>query len=288
MFVTYTSPAISTYCYEKLLRPRYNIVQVEKLRNKANTWAEKRTNGLIKEFISPSDELGGPLFLANALHFKAVWDKQFEKPWTKDDDFHLLDGRTIKVPFMFGERNWAEYYGSYEDFKVIKLPYLGDEVNRAHYSMYIYLPHKYNGLQDMIKKFNSDRNILLKDPQLKLTDITTLMIPKWQFSYGLDASESIQNLGLTMPFLYPDANFTGIIDPKELYIRRIFHKSCISVNEEGTEGAAVSAADLYAGCSMYEPPKTYFVADHPFMFMIKERSSGAVIFTGAVLNPLSD
>ncbi|XP_060669185.1 serpin-Z1 [Ziziphus jujuba] len=127
----------------------------------------------------------------------------------------------------------------------------------------------------------------------KLEDmlVTEIWIPKWKFSYGLDMVKLVKKLGLTLPFNYPDADFTEAMDSpdaEEIFISKMLHKACISVNEEGTEGASIVSCDENLGCSMYPPPEIQFVADHPFMFMIKEKGSGAVIFTGAVLNPLSD
>nr|XP_048318030.1 serpin-ZXA-like [Ziziphus jujuba var. spinosa] len=207
---------------------RINFDQQEKVKNEVNSWADEKTKGLVKGFLPPTSKLKGPLFFANALYFKAAWLDQFVASSTRDEDFHLLDGKTIGAPF---------------DFK----------------------------LEDML--------------------VTEIWIPKWKFSYGLDMVKLVKKLGLTLPFNYPDADFTEAMDSpdaEEIFISKMLHKACISVNEEGTEGASIVSCDENLGCSMYPPPEIQFVADHPFMFMIKEKGSGAVIFTGAVLNPLSD
>lgn len=115
-----------------------------------------------------------------------------------------------------------------------------------------------------------------------------MWIPKWKFSYDFDAQVLMENLGLTLPFSTTDADLTEMIDSPigdNLYIQRLLQRSCIEVNEKGAEAAAVTLIGY--GCAPTPPRKANFVAEHPFMFMIRETISGAVIFTGAVLDPNS-
>lgn len=258
-----------------------------------NSWAEKNTNGLIEEIVPSTQKLEGPLFLANALHFKAAWIHKFKPSMTRDEDFHLPDGKTIRVPFMSARRQRCSYYESPNNFKAIRLHYIGDIVGkmRRDFCMDIILPHRRDGLRDMIESFESEPELLHPgDSEFETRTITDMLIPKWKFSYESEPDDALKTLGLTLPFEYLAADFTDmIVDSslaEELHVRKILHKACISVNEEGTEGAAVSSVAFY-GSSPYEPPEANFVADHPFMFVVKEGQSGAVIFVGVVLNPLS-
>ena len=258
-----------------------------------NSWAKYNTKGMIREFLSPNiTKLKGPLLLANAVHFKAAWAEPFKASMTRNEDFHLLDGKTsVGVPFMI-ETSRREYYGSFEDFKVVRLfcrQNVGNSLKKQ-FCMDIILPHKRDGLQDVIEKFNSNPKMLQEDFKLHRKRVDELWIPKWKFSYELDVTELVTNLGLTLPFSLRDADFTEMIDsPNDgdrFYMRNIFQKSIIDVNEEGAEAAAVTCAGVVS-CAMPPSELITFVADHPFLFMIKETVSGAVIFTGAVLNPLS-
>ncbi|KAH7516729.1 serpin-ZXA [Ziziphus jujuba] len=269
--------------------------EAEKLKNEVNSWAEKNTNGLIKDFLSPPTQLFPPFFLANALYFKATWKDQFDAALTRDKNFHLLDGKTIEVPFMVQKQRMTQSYGSFKDFKVIRLYYnQGDDYRYMHERMCmdIILPHKKDGLQDLLHKFNSyDAKNLLHNFDLQPMEFSKIWIPKWKFSYGLDPTDLMKKLGLTLPFHYPVADFTNMMDSPsgdEIFIKSMLQKSFIEVNEEGTEAAAVTAVFGCFGSSPCSPPRVEFVADHPFMFMIREEVSGAVIFTGAVLNPLSE
>ncbi|XP_015866454.3 serpin-ZX-like [Ziziphus jujuba] len=273
---------------------RINFDQQEKVKNEVNSWAEEKRKGLMKGFLPPTSKLKGPLFFANALYFKAAWLDQFVASSTRDEDFHHLDGKTIRAPFMTQIEESMKMCGSFEDFKVIRLNYNTGRCysnNFPRFCMDIILPERKNGLQDLLEKFNSDTKLLLQDFKLEDMLVTEMWIPKWKFSYGLDMVKLVKKLGLTMPFNYPDVDFTEAMDSPdadEIFISKMLHKACISVNEEGTEGASIVSCNENLGCSMYPPPEIQFVADHPFMFMIKEKGSGAVIFTGAVLNPLSD
>ncbi|KAJ4828564.1 hypothetical protein Tsubulata_020291 [Turnera subulata] len=210
--------------------------------------------------------------------------------------FHLLDGGTIWVPFLFGNHRY-EYYGSFETFKVLRLPYgTGNDVDKR-FSMYIFLPNRSNGLQDMIQEFNSDPGLFHKRTKLEKVDIAWLRIPKFKFSNTFTLSETMKELGLTLPFQMGGGP-TGMVDwelvncPNAQYMLKIsfiIQKSFIEVNEDGTEAAACDESDDDMGYFLEELPKPkplHFVADHPFMFMIKEDMSDTVFFTGAVLNPL--
>ncbi|KAF3441486.1 hypothetical protein FNV43_RR15400 [Rhamnella rubrinervis] len=283
--------------FTKLVRNVYktearsvNFNEVEALIEKLNSWAKYNTKGMISEFLPPTVKiLQPPLLLANAIHFKAAWEKPFKASETRNEDFHLLDRKTsVSVPFMV-ETSRREYYGSFEDFKVIRLFCRGNTL-RKQFCMDIILPHKRDGLQDVIEKFNSNPKLLQEDFELDTKRVDELWIPKWKFSNDLVATELMKELGLTLPFSFPDADITEMIESPLsdlLYIKEIFQRSVIEVNEEGAAAAAVTCAMLYYGCARSPPERITFIADHPFMFMIKEIVSGAVIFTGAVLNPLS-
>ncbi|KAJ4828561.1 hypothetical protein Tsubulata_020286 [Turnera subulata] len=273
------------------------VIGAKQVEKEINLWAETETNGLIKELIEPGRLCGKPeptFVLANALYFKGAWDDPFE-PSSSDMNFHLLDGGTIRVPFLSGYHRY-EYYGSFETFKVLRLPYgTGNDLDKR-FSMYIFLPNRSNGLQDMIQEFNSDPGLFHKRTKLEKVDIAWLRIPKFKFSNTFTLSETMKELGLTLPFQMGGGP-TGMVDwervncPNAQYmlkISMIIQKSFIEVNEDGTEAAACDEDDDM-GFSLEPLPKPkplYFDADHPFMFMIKEDISDIVFFTGAVLNPL--
>ena len=225
------------------------------------------------------------------LYFKAAWKTPFRASNTLDDeDFHLLNGQITKAPFMT-MRDESHSFGSFEDFKLLRLPYQrGQSTEKRCFSMYIFLPHARDGLKDLVAKFNSDSAALHpKNFPLNTEELSRVWMPKVKFSYDFEAQELMKAKTLTLPFDPYNADFSNMVEsPVNIYIGSIIHKAFVEVNEEGTEAAAVTVARMRFGCAlgMVERPKPSFVADHPFMFMIIEDSSKLVVFTGAVLNPL--
>ncbi|PON81517.1 Serpin family [Trema orientale] len=265
------------------------ITQAQQVKDEINSWVENETKGLIKDLLSPDVTLGPPLCLVNALYFKGAWEHAFDASATRDRDFHLLNGETTKVPFMISQDVYRSF-ASFDDYKVLKLPYQrGHQCTDKQFSMYFFLPHRRDGLQDMMEKFNSDTTMLQPNRfHLREVKLSHLRIPKLKFSYYVDAKELLQDRGLTLPFDPFGADFTDMVNGFLVYIDCMLHKSCIEVNEEGTEAAAVTFSGMLSGAArVYKPPppRPSFVADHPFMFMVVEEFSELVVFTGAVLNP---
>nr|XP_011460895.1 PREDICTED: serpin-ZX-like [Fragaria vesca subsp. vesca] len=257
-----------------------------------NSWAEKETNGLIKDIL-PADVVNSKtvLILANALYFKAYWAEKFSPSNTEKNDFYLLNGGSVEaVPFMRGYGCW--YIGVFEGFKVLKLAYRNQGVHPRCFSMYFYLPDARDGLPALVEKVCSGSGFLDSHvPHSKLR-VGKMLIPKFKISSGFEASKVLAGLGLVLPFVYDvkGGNVTEMVESpagEDPYVKAIFHKSCIEIDEDGTEASAVTVSVLYgSGGGPPPPPEVDFVADHPFMFLIKEDSTGAVLFMGHVLNPL--
>ena len=257
-----------------------------------NLWAKNATKGLIEKVLPPDTIDHKTVFiLANALYFKGAWLNAFDAKLTRHKYFYPHDGDPIQVPFMNGDTQEKHFYGCFKDFKVIKIPYHGGQGNRQ-FSMYVFLPTMIDGLQDLIQEFNSTPKLLDNCFKLKEVCLSKKLIPKFKFSYEFEASEIIKHLELTLPFDKMVADFTEMIDysleSDKVFVSKIFQKSCIEVNEEGTEAAAVTSC--VSACTFYSvstpPPRPSFVANHPFIFMVREEISEIIFFVGVVLNPL--
>ncbi|XP_060960581.1 serpin-ZXA-like [Cannabis sativa] len=221
--------------------------------------------------------------ILNVLYFKGLWKVPFMASNTADEKFHILNGETIKVPFL---KSFYVYhsYASLDDFKVLKLRYervVGDDGKPLQFSMYLLLPHDTYGLQDMVEKFNLDPKLLAPkslNNHLRKVKLSRVSIPKMKFSYDVDAMELLEEKGLTLPFTEGEADFSKMVyshlESNNVFIGTMLHKSCIEVNEEGTKATSATSLrfEIEAECDSDSspPPLPTFDADHPFMFMIVE------------------
>nr|CAD1841373.1 unnamed protein product [Ananas comosus var. bracteatus] len=252
--------------------------------DQVNSWIETATAGLIKDLLPQgSVNQNTRLVLSNALYFKGAWTEKFDASETKDDEFHLLDGSLVQAPFMTSRKK--QFISSYDNFKVLKLPYKqGDD--KRQFSMYIFLPEANDGLWNLTEKLGSDPEFLNRHLPKQKVSVGKFKIPKFKISFGFEASQTLKAMGLTLPFS-AGADLTEMVDSpvgRDLYVSSIHHKSFIEVNEEGTEAAAASAEVVMMRSLVRETPD--FVADHPFAFLIREDMTGVVLFIGHVLNPL--
>ncbi|XP_008220716.1 PREDICTED: serpin-ZX [Prunus mume] len=249
-----------------------------------NSWAEKETSGLIKEILPPgSVDSSTRLIFANALYFKGAWNEKFDASTTKQHDFHLLDGSTVKAPFMTSEKK--QFVSSYDGFTVLGLPYKQGE-DKRRFSMHVFLPEAKDGLPSLVEKLGSESGFLDRHLPKQQVEVGDFKLPKFKISFGFEASNVLKGLGVVLPF--SGGGLTGMVDSpvgQNLFVSSIFHKSFIEVNEEGTEAAASSAGVIKLRGL---PITTDFVADHPFLFLIREELTGTVMFIGHVLNPLPD
>lgn len=248
-----------------------------------NKWAANETRGKIEEFLSPdSVDENTRLILANALYFKGTWQKEFDSSATKEGTFNLLNGESVQVPMMTTKKN--QFIKIVDDCKILHLPYFQGQDNRS-FSMYIILPNDISGLPELERKLDLNflENHLSQGSEVK---VRSFQLPSFKVSSSVNATEIVKKMGLVLPFT-DDANFDDMVESVSghLFISDVFHKSFVEVNEEGTEAAATTALKIRKSCAIMYPIED-FIADHPFMFLIKEDKTGAMFFVGHVLNPL--
>jgi serpin B len=126
---------------------------------------------------------------------------------------------------------------------------------------------------------------LEKHIPMRTIPVGQFKVPKFKISFGFEASDLLRGLGLQLP-LSEEADLSELVDSplgQNLRVSSIFHKSFVEVNEEGTEAAAATTIKIML--MSYRPPVD-FVADHPFLFLIREDTTGVVLFVGHVVNPL--
>ncbi|XP_058198539.1 serpin-ZX-like [Rhododendron vialii] len=266
------------------------ILTAEEVVKKANLWAEDASKGLITNLL----QLGSlspytAIILANGIYFKGIWthERRFDASLTEEGNFYLLTGDTISIPFMTSRRE-RYHYRSFDGFKVLKIPYQSAKLDRKFF-MYFFLPHEKFGLQNLLEELCSDSGSSKQDYyNLSEESLDQVWIPKFEFSYGFDVSLTMKEMGMMFPCLENPEDLSEMIKiPKGIpfFPSVMIQKVVITVDEKGTEAAVVTRKQLPVMAARCPPPKPSFIADHPFMFMIKEEMSGLVFFKGAVLNP---
>ena len=260
----------------------------EQVAARINEWASRNTDGFIDNILSASEiSEDAVAYIMNALYFKAKWaggeyDPMFESDATRPEDFHLSDGSTIKVDMMRNMR-WHQY-AEMDGYKVLAIPYAGYK-----YYMYILLPDEndINGLigklkttswSDILSKMKSDAEVYIR-------------IPKFEIENKYNLNDALHALGVTRPFQSGMAEFDMMFQPKQpkyyYWIEKVIQKARIKVSEKGTEAGAVTIVEMdgVAEAPGDEPKKVYFYADHPFVFVIGEKTSGTILFEGVCTRP---
>ncbi|PWA66001.1 serpin-ZX [Artemisia annua] len=281
---------ISTFKFRKIIHTVIpeNVLPMEnnapKAVRKINAWADKKTKGLIPNVVTKNDlTVEEDLVFANALYFKGIWSNPFKANMAKEKKFKLINGETVLAPFM---TNYDKFhYGSFSGYSMLEIPYESKEQSKL--SMYIFLPDRKDGLQDLLQVFHSDNTLFYGDFNLERRKLDEVWIPKFKITYKFEAHDVMEEMGLILPFDPNNKEITEIVGER-IYVSKVLQKSFIEVDERGTEAAAVSLMFMERGCPRppTPPPPASFVADHPFMFMIREDASRAVFFIGVVLNPV--
>jgi len=250
-----------------------------------NLWVEHKTRKKIPMLI-PLDSLGAEtrLVLVNAVYFKGMWVLQFRRTDTGDERFHLEGGGTVRAPLMYqhGEVRYLQAAG----YQAVDLIYQGGEL-----SMLVFLPDRRDGLGNLERTLSPQ---ILHDCMERMNRREVkLFLPRFKITWGtVNLHDELTALGMTLPFNRSQADFSGINGhqpPNEeaLFVSAVFHKAFVEVNEEGTEAAATAVhAVARPALRLFKPPPIpIFLADHPFLFAIRDRKSGAILFLGRVADP---
>ncbi|KAL5725611.1 NADH:ubiquinone reductase (H(+)-translocating) [Ranunculus cassubicifolius] len=228
------------------------------------------------------------MLLGNALYFKGRWKHGFD-PWdTEEKKFYLLGGNSVDVPSMFCDRD--QQIATFDTFKILQLGYKCESYQKW-LSMYILLPNDRDGLWSLIDLVGTDPLFMEKyiSAGIEKVRVGKFMLPKFKIEYGFDAKMVLEKVGLKLPFSTKAELNEMMAHGANCPVSSVLHKSYIDVNEEGTEAAGVTVVQ-HVMVAMAPPkrPKARvdFVVDHPFMFMVRDDNSGAVLFMGHIFNPL--
>lgn len=242
-------------------------------RAKINGFVAKKTSGLVKEIIPAPLAEDTELILVNTLYFKAKWLKQFKPGDTVDQVFHAPTG-DVNTPFM--SYNGAFRHSECDGYSALYLAYKGETAE-----MVVFLPTEEYGLDALVKAFGKD---LIRKTDAAATDKQVgVFLPKFGIESTMDLNKPLVDLGMGLAFSAM-ADFSGITSDTSLKISKVVQKVRVDVDEEGTEAAAATAV-MMLRAALPRPPQVKFVADRPFLFIIREKTTNVVLFMGRVENP---
>ena len=248
-------------------------------REDINHWVADQTHDRIPELFAPGDiDSLARMVLANAIYFLADWDLPFEEDSTQDRDFELADGSTVTVAMMHQTED--HHFSDLEGLKILEMNYESDEV-----SMVIILPDEADGLEDLEDQLSAE----LVDEWIDgMVDVeVSVQVPSFQMETEFPIEDVLIDLGVQSAWLEGTADFSGMLDQdvEKLWLARVVHKAFVRMDEEGTEAAAATGAVMNGeGSDEPDEPAT-FHADHPFIFMIRDRLTGTILFQGRMSDP---
>jgi len=236
-----------------------------------NAWVSDKTKGLIPEIVTPPLDPSLVMVLLNALYFKGAWTSPFDPDRTYNGEFHLADG-SVKTCRMMTSDGASQYF---TDGKVngLQLPY-GDSL----FSMVLLQPVAVGGVPALIESLQGgawdgylNRFAPAHGP---------IRLPKFKLEYRKSLVEVLSAMGMEVAF-GNGADFTGIRKSGGLEISDVIHKTYINVDEKGTEAAAVTSVEIVDTAAISDLIRF----DRPFVFAIREKTSGAVLFLGRIMDP---
>jgi serpin B len=239
-----------------------------------NGWVSDKTNGKIQEIVPDPVPWHIVMYLINAIYFKGDWSYQFDKAQTRGAPFQLVNGSQATVDMMtHGEE--IEFGTNWDTgVQIADLPY-----NGKAFSMTILLPQTAAEIDDLVDRLTQEN----WDDWIGglSTGSMYVSMPKFTLEYEIKLNDVLNALGMGEAFLPGVADFSGMCcQPGDLYVDEVKHKTFVDVNEEGTEAAAVTSV----GIGLTSAPPN-FTVDRPFVFVIRERFSGTILFMGKVLDP---
>ncbi|KAA3604353.1 MAG: serpin family protein [Planctomycetota bacterium] len=255
---------------------RVDFRKTEPVRERINAWVSDHTRDKIQELI-PKGVLDPASFLVltNALAFKGTWEKPFPERLTQPAAFFLNQRHSVQVPMM--EQTEIFSYGETEDLQILDLPYRGDRL-----VMTLILPKLESDMAAWERSLNAGEIQRWIDSMTERP--VRVQLPKFRFSFHSEMSKVLRKLGIRNALELGRANFSGICsDP--IAIDAVIHESFIAVDEIGTEASAATAIVMKRSAAPALDSAQDFIANRPFLFLIRQPSSGTVLFLGRVQNP---
>ena len=229
------------------------------MQQKINKWCAKHTEGIISDFpIKEQDPKSANLLIANI--FNGRWIQEFYKEGTKEEPFYGGTSPTVK---MMNKTDHEEVYtyAKLDDFSLLKIPYVGN------YKLYVILPEKADGLSSLLQSLDVT-NLRSAIKQLKTYNEVYVKLPKFEVDYTFKAKDYLASLGISK--IFSDNAELDKIQAEPMKIKDITQKTKVILDEDGTRAGAITSTSFVTLCSLSNPTRAYFYADHPFAYIIAD------------------
>ncbi|XP_035566299.1 serpin I2 isoform X2 [Canis lupus baileyi] len=238
---------------------------------------QENSTGKIKDMFSGEDF--GPLtrlVLVNAIYFKGDWKQKFRKEDTQLTNFTKKDGAAVKIPMM--KALLRTKYGYFSEpsmnYQVLELPYKGDG-----FSLIIILPAEDVNIEEMEKRITAHQ--ILKWFSEMQEEEVEVSLPRFKVEQKLDFKEALYSLNMTEIFS-GGCDLSGITDSAEVFVSQVMQHIFFEINEDGSEAATATGMHIPAIMSLAH---NQFIANHPFLFIVKNNPTESILFMGRVTNP---
>lgn len=239
-----------------------------------NDWVRTNTNGKIPSIVTPDLVRKAAVILTNAVYFAAQWRSEFDRSGTVEEPFHKTGESTKQVPMMH-QSLIRGAYRSGSNFEGAMLYY-----KESSAFFYALLPRPGHRPKDVLASLDVD-HLAGGSAEFDLD----LKLPRFTLDFSTSLAEDLKKMGMDVAFHYPAADF-GPMGSNEFFISDVIHKTRLEVDEKGTVAAAATAVIMRAGSAMPQPrEKKVLVFDRPFVALIGEARSGAVLFAGVIEDP---
>jgi len=248
----------------------------DRARRTINAWVDEQTNHEIAELLLPGDiDPSTVLVLTNAIHFKGTWKVRFDDAETRPAAFRVSADREVPVEMMRARESTFLHFGG-EGFELLELPYAGDRI-----SMLVLLPAEGSDLADLEAGLSAG-NLATWASRMQPTRFRSVEIPRFASSTRLGLRDALNRLGISLAFT-PNADFSGMTPSRPAWIDDVFHEARVRIDEEGTLAAGSTAVVISKGPVIREAD--LFRADRPFIYIIRDRRTGIVLFLGRLIDP---
>ncbi len=254
--------------------------QPESSRFEINHWVKEHTLGKIADLLGPGDiKSATRMVVVSCIYLKAKWAQIFNSHNTSPQPFFADSDTTLSVPTMYSTATYPFYHT--DRFSMLQLDYVPATNGNTRLAMLILLPNQRDGLPELESIFTSE-NLRKWIDSLKKERIN-VFLPKFKITKSLNLTDTLQHMGMFNPFS-DEADFSGISGAKNLKISDVLHKAIIDVDEAGTEAVAATAVTINMTAIGGESP-VEFRADHPFIYVIYDKTTGVILFAGRLTNP---